>query len=57
MVRILTAVTSSAMRVPCGHDHRALVLGELLVGALQAQLVATQDHDAALRADRKPQPR
>ena len=31
-----------------GHDHRAVVLGELLVGALQAGLVAARDDHAAL---------
>ena len=31
-----------------GQDHRAVVLGELLVGALQPGLVAARDGDAAL---------
>ena len=36
------------VRRPRGQDHRAVVLGELLVGALQAGLVAARDGDAAL---------
>ena len=36
------------LRRPGRQDHRAVVLGELLVGALHAGLVPARDHDAAL---------
>ena len=36
------------MRGPGGQNHRAVVLGELLVGALQPGLVAAREGDAAL---------
>ena len=45
------------LRRPRGQDHGAVVLGELLVGALHAGLVATREGDTALELVRHDGPR